>query len=489
MRKLLIIISSIIFATACQQNDEDSYPLSSTETFPLEIFSKLLSKAITNSNDLRTFIKKEALEMLDNDYDIFYPIAKNKIVTENKTFRDILKQYDNNNELDELEQKLPLLTILIPELPSGYSANTWDCSEEIPYVVPRIVKNGSISYYQDGMVDINIDANYIPGFPVLVVKNNERIVRNTSVTRATGAPALNSEYLFVDAAFDRSSNPHSLTLTRSTASRKKVLETAYETMGVTSEKWQRDNIYYGLTPNIIEGSLKRNFAEVIECIRFTEQAFTKMCDQNDPTYNRNFFGKHLCPPKKEHEFPNTASLWQDGRFEFKIDITINNQAGLGTNITKYFSVSPYEIFDIKLENNRSAFGHKYIARGVSPKEFYPNITLVTWDLEQNSFSWRISVFEVDDQETYTTQETITSEFASNFGLSVGGDNKKVGLNFGASGKVTKQTQFTRVTYKNSDDLGTLEANFSDPIFLNSYHELYRIKNPMVELALVPDKQY
>lgn len=200
-----------------------------------------------------------------------------------------------------------------------------------------------------------------------------------------------------------------------------------------------------------------------------------------------FFSKdpnHVAPPSIE-------SMWQDGRFEFKIDITINNQAGLGTNITKYFSVRPQEIYDLIVENYKNNIAHCFWVKGVIPRTYYPNINLVTWDLEQNSFSWKITVAEVDDQETYTTQETVSSEFATNFSVNTQGgtDKVKVGLNFGMSTKSTKQTQFTRVTYKNSDDLGTLEANFSDPILLNSSNELYFIKNPMVELALVPAKLY
>ena len=493
MKKLLIIVSCILLTIACQQNDEE-YTLSensqTAELSALEHFSLLLSKAVASNSELRTFLKKEALEMIDNDYDVFYPLAKNKIVTEGKTFKNILEQYDSNKELDELERKLPLLTVMIPELPSGYNAETWNCTEEVPHITPRLGNKCVIPYYKDGMTDFEFDANLIPGFPVLVVKNNERIVRNTGATRTTNASTLNSEYSFVDAAFDRSCNTPPQALTRTTISGRADLETAYRAMGATSEKWQRDNIYYGLTPTNTEGPLKRNYAERIEAIRFTEQAYTKMCDQDDPRYDTSYFGMHACA--KEHPLPDATKLWQDGRFEFKIDITINNQAGLGTNITKFFSVNPSEIYDIVLESKRIGKAvHHYRAIGVSPKTYYSNINLVTWDLEQNSFSWKITVAEVDDQETYTTQETISSEFATNFSVNTQGgtDKIKVGLNFGMSTKSTKQTQFTRVTYKNSDDLGTLEANFSDPILLNSSNELYFIKNPMVELALVPAKLY
>lgn len=56
-------------------------------------FAKLLSKAVYNNIDIRRFLKDEAIRQFDRDYDVFYPLVKNKIVSNDKTFREILLSY------------------------------------------------------------------------------------------------------------------------------------------------------------------------------------------------------------------------------------------------------------------------------------------------------------------------------------------------------------------------------------------------------------
>lgn len=273
------------------------------------------------------------------------------------------------------------------------------------------------------------------------------------------------------------------------------LKTAYNEMGVSGEYWQRDNIYYGLTPNNTVGTLRRNIVEYIRSLQFSYQAFLKMKDQpGDPNFRGGVIGD-------TSDYPDGISqeeFWQDGYFEFKIDITINNQSGLGTNITKYLSVPPYDAFYLNYKRTKRFKWSLFEVTSIESSNIYPDIKLVTWDLQQNSFSWKFNFAEVDDQETYTTQESITSEFATNFGLGF----EKIGLNFGGSAKTTKQSQYTRVTYKNSDELGTLEVNFSDPILM-SFHgsfvmpmnrvwevwDLYAVENPMVRMVLMPKVEY
>lgn len=54
------------------------------------------------------------MAQFDNDYDIFYPLVKNKIVYDNQSLRDILLSYcKDENELVQIEQSLPLLNILV----------------------------------------------------------------------------------------------------------------------------------------------------------------------------------------------------------------------------------------------------------------------------------------------------------------------------------------------------------------------------------------
>lgn len=52
-------------------------PVSATADAQLK-FAKLLSQAASSSIEVRNFLKKEALVQFDNDYDIFYPLIKDK---------------------------------------------------------------------------------------------------------------------------------------------------------------------------------------------------------------------------------------------------------------------------------------------------------------------------------------------------------------------------------------------------------------------------
>lgn len=42
-------------------------------------FAKLLSHAASKSVDVRNFLRNEAMAQFDNDYDIFYPLVKDKL--------------------------------------------------------------------------------------------------------------------------------------------------------------------------------------------------------------------------------------------------------------------------------------------------------------------------------------------------------------------------------------------------------------------------
>ncbi len=512
MRKLfLTLLGCMLIGISCQNDLEDNYVVDKNEeaTKPLselERFSLLLSKAVSNSTELRTFIRNESLKMVDNDYDVFYPIVKDKLIKDNISFRDILKQFDYDNELGYLEQQLPLLTIYVPELPSDFNAENWKSIEEIPHITTRVKGRKTISYYRDGNADLELPSNLIPGFPVLVVKNNERIVEQKSITRGHNPVSVNDRYSFIDAEFDGINNKKTVAKTRAVEpalfeqSEIAHLKTAYDEMGVSGEYWQRDNIYYGLTPTNTSGALKRNIVEYIKMLKFTYEAFLKMKDQpGDPDPIYKILGK-----KSDYsDGISPEAFWQDGRFEFKIDVTINNQSGLGTNITKFISVEPSRMFYTNFTRKDFKAGWMWFSTfeitSIVGTSFNTDIKLITWDLQQNSFSWKFNFSEVDDQETYTTQETITSEFATNFGV----DLKKIGLNFGSSSKITKQSQFTRVIYKNSDELGTLEVNFSDPILISygntfwlpliptiyNFCEIYMTTNPMVEIGLAPMIEY
>lgn len=124
MKKILLMLASAFFMFSCSQEEGTSpinentsnLPVSATADAQLK-FAKLLSQAASSSIEVRNFLKKEALVQFDNDYDIFYPLIKDKKVSGNQSFRDILLSYcKEENELSQIEQSLPLLNIMVPDL-------------------------------------------------------------------------------------------------------------------------------------------------------------------------------------------------------------------------------------------------------------------------------------------------------------------------------------------------------------------------------------
>ena len=188
-------ILSLIFMLSCSSND-----LQKTEEIPAakpiatsisentklkEKFGFALAKALHENSKLRAFIKVEALKQITRDYDVIYQVVKNKDVNGNQqrnssgqTIREILLPFfQNENELIEIERKLPLLTIFVPDLMGGsFSAANWDTVNQIPFVGIRSYESDDVKIIKYTGESEILEAKYMPDFPVVVVKDNERIV-------------------------------------------------------------------------------------------------------------------------------------------------------------------------------------------------------------------------------------------------------------------------------------------------------------------------
>ena len=167
-------------------------------------FSEVLSKAIYAEPRLRKFLKNEALLKNDNDYNIFYPLSKNKIVIGDKSFIDVLQAYcDNHEDLANIEKAAPLLNIFIPDLSlfdENLSVEKLDVEDgEVP------VFNAGKFYWKGEVVDSICEAtkNAYPVFHTFVVNESPRRKIKNAITRTAGLPI---EYGFADEAFDPRNN-------------------------------------------------------------------------------------------------------------------------------------------------------------------------------------------------------------------------------------------------------------------------------------------
>lgn len=63
-----------------------------------------MSKAVSQRQDVRMFLKAQALKKFDNDFNVFYPFVKNEKIGE-RTFKDVLSDYEKNEgDLDNIEK-------------------------------------------------------------------------------------------------------------------------------------------------------------------------------------------------------------------------------------------------------------------------------------------------------------------------------------------------------------------------------------------------
>ncbi len=520
MKKLVLfnlLLSSILFSVSCKEDIQSVVENELTEvskSSPLDQFAILLSKAVKNEANLRSFIAKEALKEIDKDHDVFYNLVKNEIVDNNKSFKDILTKYEEfPGQLLSIENEVPTLTIFVPTLPEGsFSPQNWQPSIQIPYISTNHIKENNFEFYSNGKLSLKIPADETPGFPVLVVKKNERIeLKNKNIKLKSSG---NNGYEWSDFAFT-SEDYNGLNKTKGSAT---LIETQYnidqsikDALNLFNndiDNWQRDYIYYGLKSANDTGKIKKNFRETIQMIKLSKDAISIISDQTEDPYLKGEGSVHTIPytggrTSSEEIRQIQHSAWTDGKFDFQFDILINNSNGLGTGITRSLSVSPGDLFnvgyDIRRRTNSSGdvqvITYKPNSKGIESKEFFCNIPLVNWDIQSNGVSWKIVVTEKDASETSSRKESVSSEFATNFGLDF-----KIGLKFGASNKETKTNEFSISTTKTSDDLGTLEMSFWEPVLKSEDTsgggrtrlpeiKIHTVDNNLIEMAIIPTKYY
>lgn len=322
-------------------------------------FAKLLSKAVFDNQALRVLIKEEALKQFDNDYDVFYPLFKDKEVESGKTVRDLLLSYcDTKEDLAQIELTLPLLNIYVPDfsLFHDFTAENWDVSDNEIAVTP-LTENFERIFYGNGDSLFTLGPQEIPGFPCLVVKDNERLkVRNNYKTRST----LNfTDYEFIDSVFDGSikssiesqnttrSSPYDWDIDDEIVNPSSVVRDAFLHFGTDPVYWQRDYIYYGMTKsNPKNGQFNPQIREYIHKIKIHPSVLSTISDQNDPNNT-------TVEVKSDDRDPLTWAqivdrIWTDGNFEFKFYVYTGRRDGTSTlePNAKMYNVSPKELFRI-----------------------------------------------------------------------------------------------------------------------------------------------
>lgn len=445
-------------------------------------FAKTLSKAVYRNSNLRKFIREEALRQFDNDYDVFYPLLKNEIVSGDSTFRDILLSYADDEELFiQMETEMPMLNILVPDWSwiTGFSAESWDISDP-EVAVSYADDNDSHIIFGDGEEIGDFKNGEYPGLPVLVVKNNERLRKNSG---NGDSKSFLGEYEFIDEAFDGLYRPQKRVASQYYDINIPTEETnnfvpaseldplvigAYNEFKDIDTAIQRDYIYYGKTKTQPRGNLRTNVFELLYKMRINPDAYRRLSDQiyDDPHLTNV---SHKKSALSTEEILN--KIWTEGKYELQISVFWGKDNNTTESVKFTFSIDPKDLFDVStihVEYKHGTWFTKahYIYRvgdsDLKPKWYVfsqhnPNRYLAQWDIFNYSINMAIHVFEIDKEGT----ETITYSYEmGNAHLMKDEHGNEITIN--GNSKTTYQITIP----SKSEEIGRNLFNFYRPVVLS-----------------------
>ena len=514
MKNFVLVFLVYLSVASCNEslNDIDKNVVSATFLEQSESnlilkqkFSSALVKVLGQNEEVRSLIKEEALKQIDFDYDVLYCLIKDKQLKNGVTLEEYLEKYLTSDELKCIHKQLPTLTLFVPTLPeNSFSVHSWNTIDELPAVAVKVSDNNDVKiYYGNGETEV-FPADIIPGFPVVVVKENERIVRNGEILSKTVSENIEeTNLIFVDEIFN---NLHGKDLvnTKTRANRpdrpvplpkvdnpedylpanmKKTYE-AYKIYKNTTG-WQRDYIYYGITPTTDKGPFDYNMKEFLVGFELMGDAlgfYRKIADQDGDPKSSIPIGGVL---------PANSSIitWTEGEYEFKVTTYVGSKSTIGTEY-KFFRLKPDQLFRAEVERVISRPGMPgytvYKLVGLKSKRVDLDLPLFEWDLENYGATIKIAIEEVDGQETEVNSISSSIEFATNFGFDASfGEKVKFGVKFGSTIKEVLNVSNTITKTLGGDELGEVIINFADPVVISDefrYH--YKPRTNPREQAVV-----
>lgn len=495
LNHLFFLTLFAIITCSCKENftlpdndqvDNGQLKFSQSELNELkEDFSFSLAKSLKESKKLREIIKSESLNMIDEDYNVIYLLIKDLKVENGIRVKELIESKMNHPEKHKgIETILPTLAIFVPRLPmNSFSAESWDTENQIPVVALPSINSLKVSFVNsDGKKEL-IDSRHTPSFPVVVVKESIRVTpiklqgKNRRVSSASALEKYGLEY--IDDAFNRPLNLKKKNFRMAPASGfdAKVIN-AWNVFG-NSDNWQRDHVYYSLTPTVTDGDFDNNFTESITTFQLSQQntyaVYNFIADQQDDPKHANGSYQN-----------NQQIFWYSGAYIFRVRSVLNGKDGIGERIG-YINAMPWEVFDVQYNTGTLPGGQKvYVVTGLTSKQISVNVPIVKWDLKTYPTAIKISIEEVDQTATSLTTETNVATFAGNFEIS--GTIKKIGLKLGLSASSQQTMTVTRTVSEGSDILGDVVVYFADKIIVSETSGTYKTQeysNGMYTISVEP----
>ncbi len=448
----------------------------------MEDFAAILSKVVYNNKSVRQFLKDEAVKQFDRNYDVLYYAIKNKDV-DGRTFRDILISYSSVEAIEEIERNVPLLNILLPKikffnvLPEELNVE----DNEIPIAIAGKEKN---ILFLDGKKELSLNKGEVPSFHVFVVNENSRVIVPNSRVKSGGTFRFKSPNYDGERYKQRKRVKSSVIADITTIGRKAfdAYKYFYKDDGSINQKaFQRDYIYYGITPEKRKGSLNHSVSEYISYIKLGNNMYTKISDQDEKGLKKNdpkIITSETSKKKRELTHEELMDrLWTKGAFDFRFEI----MSGKGDHPQIVFvPLRPDEIWDFNLHVHRrhsTSFRRSKYIYTIDPSKFTPKkvylgddeVFIGKWNLEQDGLYRYIKIYEEDEsaeitetetyENSYTLKATVNNGSKFNIGLAESNISSSV-----ESQNTTKKTKsYTIKRKQESDFLGVTCIYFYDPI--------------------------
>lgn len=527
MKRFLSFAIGLVIFAACSEEQVESVIIEepvvpeAVKESAREDFSAILSKALSADGNLRAFIKENALEQFDMDYDVFYPYVKNQTVYDNKTFRDILLQYsDDASRFEEIEKELPLLTILVPDWSyvGCFSIHKWDTSS--PAVAVGFETSAEqMPVYAEGEVVGHLSGEGFPDFPMLIVKDSDRLKQSGASTKSADGECA---YEFLDEAFDASMHPQ--TRVQHIYSDEPIdgpqdvsefvpveevpaiLIEAYNKFLNAPQAAHRDYIYFGITPDQPVGKVNTHVKEYIYKLKFKNFSGSGFLSDGD-----DFTARNLRWEYKQNDALKTPQqlrdiFYYDGNIELKLDIIVPRKDKSTFSTTKIITANFGDVFSIDHAaldyRHRTLFCRDWYIYTINdtyihPRWFTVNVDIPRWSIDSDSDVITMHIEEIDPADT--TNREIVIKYSESTVTKVGGN---VSAGEVVSGNISvdhthsssnERTETVNVkTTKGSDDLGNIELNFIDPVISSkgikdgkSGYYINSVSSGVVDLMIMP----
>ncbi len=496
--------AALTFAVACSEplNEvvEEATPLNeavattidgrTVADVNMERFAEILSKAVAQNRDLRVFFKEQAMEKIDNDYNVFYPIVKRKIVG-GETMEQMLAKYADESELAEIQATVPLLNVHLPELAGSTVADLDPDDEELP------VLYNNVMYYDGEPID-TLAADEVPGFNILVVTESTSIRKKTGLSKSTSDLALDDEYEYVDASCKPMAKSLSKMAEYENANEMYYGQGVFPDNLLASELVRAYNVAHG-NQYAVRAAMYYNWTSLNDKKtkanpRVIDRIFRiKMNEKFIHSYDKLTSGDDEPELFSRSAIHVAAGLTREkviiglvkGRlFRFKFVVT-TPEAENGEAYSKemFLSAPAYELFDFKLNKKRrltnsrqTKYVYSFDWDGTKVKWCYFDRTgssIEPWYLDKGMFQKHISVYLCDPKSATSQKITnaITTRKAASYSTSLSAaENVLKILSLGISGALkgsnTKAVSNTESYTIRSNDrfLGNITLDFfNDPV--------------------------